>query len=319
MTEASAAVPLSGPAEFLRIWSESLAQVLGQITGRTIACAVLTGAPVGLLPAADNDLWTVVACSAGLRGEMTLRLTAASAIRLAQIFTGEAVTETQAPGQSGENPPAQAPSGEASPAAAQTPVEQLSADQREAVVELLRQVAGIVSTSAKARWGELQLRAEAAAAAPSWPAAATFWIEPEEGLAKFTLEFGLSAALVAELRAEKAELPQAAAPQVTADSAKSSAAPIPPGELAPEPGALNLLMDVQLAMTLRFGAKTLLLRDVLDLSPGSVVELNRKVQEPVDLLLEGRLVARGDLVVIDGNYGLRVTDVSALNAGEPAR
>jgi len=46
----------------------------------------------------------------------------------------------------------------------------------------------------------------------------------------------------------------------------------------------------KLAMTLRFGAKRLLLREVLDLSPGAVLELDRKVQEPVDLLLDGRLV-----------------------------
>ena len=48
------------------------------------------------------------------------------------------------------------------------------------------------------------------------------------------------------------------------------------------------------------------------LTAGSVVELDRKIQEPVDLLLDGRLVARGEVVVIDGNYGLRVTDVSPL-------
>jgi flagellar motor switch protein FliN/FliY len=73
-----------------------------------------------------------------------------------------------------------------------------------------------------------------------------------------------------------------------------------------------LLMDVQLAVTMRFGARRLLLREVLELSPGAVVELDRKVQEPVELLLDGRLIARGEVVVIDGNYGLRVTDTSPL-------
>ena len=74
-----------------------------------------------------------------------------------------------------------------------------------------------------------------------------------------------------------------------------------------------MLKDVQLAMTMRFGTRSLLLREVLDLSPGAVVELDRKIQEPVELLLDGRLVARGEVVVIDGNYGLRVTDVSPLD------
>jgi flagellar motor switch protein FliN/FliY len=74
-------------------------------------------------------------------------------------------------------------------------------------------------------------------------------------------------------------------------------------------------MDVQLAMTMRFGSRRMLLREILDLNPGSVIELDRRVQEPVDLLLDGRLVARGEVVVIDGNYGLRVTDVSPLGGG----
>ena len=125
----------------------------------------------------------------------------------------------------------------------------------------------------------------------------------------------MSAALVAELKAEKAE---------TAVEAMDSSIIVPPSfaspatlsDSGPSAGTLDLLMDVQLAMTMRFGARRLLLREVLDLSPGAVVELDRKVQEPVELLLDGKLVARGEVVVIDGNYGLRVTDVSPL---DPAR
>jgi flagellar motor switch protein FliN/FliY len=82
-------------------------------------------------------------------------------------------------------------------------------------------------------------------------------------------------------------------------------------------GALDLLMDVELAMTMRFGARRLLLREVLDLSPGAVVELDRKIQEPVELRLDGKVVARGEVVVIDGSYGLRVTDVSPLDPARP--
>jgi flagellar motor switch protein FliN/FliY len=69
-------------------------------------------------------------------------------------------------------------------------------------------------------------------------------------------------------------------------------------------------MDVELAVTLRFGSRRLLLREVLDLIPGSVVDLDRQVEEPVDILLDGRLIARGEVVVLDGNYGVRVTEVA---------
>jgi flagellar motor switch protein FliN len=68
-------------------------------------------------------------------------------------------------------------------------------------------------------------------------------------------------------------------------------------------------MDAELDVTLRFGKRSMLLREVMELDAGSVVELDRQVQEPVDLLLAGRLIARGEVVVVNGNYGLRVLEV----------
>jgi flagellar motor switch protein FliN/FliY len=82
------------------------------------------------------------------------------------------------------------------------------------------------------------------------------------------------------------------------------------GKAIPKTANLNLVMDVELNVTLRFGQRQLTLREVLDLTSGSVVELDRQVEEPVELLLDGVVIARGEAVVIDGNYGLRVTEVS---------
>jgi len=76
-----------------------------------------------------------------------------------------------------------------------------------------------------------------------------------------------------------------------------------------DPVNLNLVLDVELSMSLRFGVRQLPLRDVLELSSGSVVELDRQVDDPVELLLDGRVIARGEAVIVDGNYGLRVTEI----------
>jgi flagellar motor switch protein FliN/FliY len=73
---------------------------------------------------------------------------------------------------------------------------------------------------------------------------------------------------------------------------------------------LNLVMDVELSMSLRFGRRQLPLREVLELANGSVVELDRQVDDPVELLLDGRVIARGEAVIVDGNYGLRVTEIT---------
>lgn len=72
---------------------------------------------------------------------------------------------------------------------------------------------------------------------------------------------------------------------------------------------LKLVMDVELNMSLRFGQRQLPLRDVLELASGSVIELDRLVDDPVELLLDGKVIARGEAVIVDGNYGLRVTEV----------
>ena len=76
------------------------------------------------------------------------------------------------------------------------------------------------------------------------------------------------------------------------------------------PANLKLVMDVELTVSLRFGQRQLPLREVLELTSGSVVELDRTVEEPVELLLDGKVVARGEAVIVDGNYGLRVTEVT---------
>jgi flagellar motor switch protein FliN/FliY len=81
------------------------------------------------------------------------------------------------------------------------------------------------------------------------------------------------------------------------------------GDSNGEPVNLELVLDVELNVTLRFGRRKLTLREVLELTSGSVIELDRQVEEPVELLLDGKVIARGEAVVIDGNYGLRVTEV----------
>jgi flagellar motor switch protein FliN/FliY len=79
----------------------------------------------------------------------------------------------------------------------------------------------------------------------------------------------------------------------------------------PLPSNLELLLDVELDATIRFGRHEMLLRDILGLMPGVVVELDQLVNEPAELLVAGRLIARGEVVVVDGNFGLQVTEVAS--------
>ncbi len=74
---------------------------------------------------------------------------------------------------------------------------------------------------------------------------------------------------------------------------------------------LDLIMDVELPISVRFGQTTMLLEDILKLGHGSVIELEKLVEEPVDLLVNGRLLARGEVVVADGHYAIRITQLES--------
>lgn len=74
---------------------------------------------------------------------------------------------------------------------------------------------------------------------------------------------------------------------------------------------IGFLSDIELDATLQFGSREMALRDVLELGPGDVVELDRHVSEPVDLVVADRIVARGEVVIVSGNFALRVTEVAA--------
>jgi flagellar motor switch protein FliN/FliY len=83
-----------------------------------------------------------------------------------------------------------------------------------------------------------------------------------------------------------------------------------PPELPADPGR-DLILDVELEATLRFGCRELPLGEVLELGPGDVVQLDRTVRDPVDLVVGDKIVARGEVVLVNGNFGLRVTEVAA--------
>ncbi|WP_260704891.1 FliM/FliN family flagellar motor switch protein [Edaphobacter flagellatus] len=74
---------------------------------------------------------------------------------------------------------------------------------------------------------------------------------------------------------------------------------------------ISRLNDIDLDATLRFGSCEMTLEEVLALGPGAVIELDRHVNEPVDLVVGDRIVARGEVVVASGNFALRVTEVAA--------
>jgi flagellar motor switch protein FliN len=264
-------------------WKTCLQNVLSQISGQPIAFEI-SSQPV---PNTGSDLWYTVVAGGATHGEMTLRLPAASGTRLAQKFLGEA--EPAAAGIAAE------------PITA----EDITPENKEALEELLRQIAGLAATAlASIAGGEVQLHLSPSAA-PSWSSDAIVCLHTrDEAGTSIAIEIQISPALAAALQ------PRVESASPVSKSAPATAQPSPLSSTPPTPSSsYRRLMDVGLNVKLRFGTRRMLLRDVLALSAGVVIELDNTLHSPVDLLLDGRLIAQGEVVIVDGKYGLRITDV----------
>jgi flagellar motor switch protein FliN len=80
--------------------------------------------------------------------------------------------------------------------------------------------------------------------------------------------------------------------------------------------SLSALNDVQMVVTAELGRTTMPMRELLGLTPGVVVEIDRAAGSPIDLLVNGRRIASGEVVVIDEEFGIRITDIIASNTSE---
>jgi len=205
----------------------------------------------------------------GLKGCLWIALAAQDASLLLELFTGEAAVLAAAP----------------------------DGMQQEALLELIRQWSGLAASRLKPVFGEVAVEA-VYETAPASGLTASRLLRIGCGERSIVVRVELDSDLL--LLLDRRQGPRA---QVVPEATSGSL-----DQLLRE-GNLDLLLDVELGVTLRFGSRRAPLREVLGLSPGAVLELNREIQEPVDLLLNDRVIARGDVVVVDGNYGLHITDV----------
>ena len=98
------------------------------------------------------------------------------------------------------------------------------------------------------------------------------------------------------------------------ENSKMSVRPLKFQQLRPsderiEKESIDRLFDVILNISVELGRKQMQIKDILDLGPGKIIELDKLAGEPVDLLVNGKLLARGEVVVVDENFGVRITDL----------
>jgi flagellar motor switch protein FliN/FliY len=116
-----------------------------------------------------------------------------------------------------------------------------------------------------------------------------------------------------DVAAEAASQAEAATHEGTGDPVmKAEFQPLPDSVSKGEAASIDLLMDVTLPVTVELGKTTMTVRQVLDMGHGSVVELDRVAGEAVDVYVSGKILGRGEIVVVNDKFGVRMTEI--LNA-----
>jgi flagellar motor switch protein FliN/FliY len=203
-------------------------------------------------------------------GETALYVTSQDALTLSQLFLNEKLD----------------------------PAAKFTSERRDALQELFKQVGIGVATALTSSLGDATDVTFSGPGNLLWLAASP---------ARFDLK--ISGAGVTELTIHAAISPDLSA--ILASGPASARKTPPRSASAAAQGGPNLevLKDIEINVALRFGKTNVPLRQVLELAPGAALELDQNVHDPVELLVGNKVVARGEVVVVDGNYALRVTEV----------
>jgi flagellar motor switch protein FliN/FliY len=137
---------------------------------------------------------------------------------------------------------------------------------------------------------------------------------PEQDLTNSEASEGDAAAAIADAAAGAAT--NEAATDVTVHGFEPGVLPVGAPITGTAGGSLSALNDVQMVVTAELGRTTMPMRELLGLTPGVVVEIDRAAGSPIDLLVNGRRIASGEVVVIDEEFGIRITEIIASNTSE---
>lgn len=303
-----------GDQEFAQLWADATSRVLESLHGKPFAATPRPPAAAETAIAASGEsFWIRFQASGIVAGEFAFQFTRSDGVRLAQLLAGEPLDASGA----------------------------FNETHTDALQEIFRQFAGIAATACNSKYGgETQFEVQRGNE-PHWaPAGYAAWLFASPEIAPLQWTLLLSSDLRESLASPQDQQQVEAAPEAPSDAPIAPAAPpamvgqpeppptsassprigqpaidAPPEarvgaeDAAPFPANLDLLLDVELDASLRFGQRDMPLREILELRPGSVVELDRKLQEPAELLVSGRVIARGEVVIVDGHYGLRITDI----------
>jgi flagellar motor switch protein FliN len=267
----------TAPRSPLDSFVNAIRKAMGEVLSQALAAPwnVELGSGNGSAAALEAPEYFEITAANGIAGKATLLIAGADALALGKRLLAK---------------PAESPS-------------EFDQDHKKAVEQVLRRVIRLAGTRVKNLVGEVRL--ELSSTANCIREGQTMMLlasEPSVGTVSIQLRLG------PELLASLSSLSSAA--QAPSESSGQDVSSAEQGTQTVLGNNLDRLLGVNLNLTLRFGQRVLTLRELLNLSSGSVVELDRQVQEPADLILGGKVIARGEVIIVDGNYGIRITEMA---------
>jgi len=188
--------------------------------------------------------------------------------------------------------------GESAPAPSEAP----GAEDEDAFRELANQIAGTMASTLGSLLG-VPVGFEAPAAAWLPAGGRELRMEPDATVLAVNLVAGAVAADAFLV------LPRAALPPVPGSPVESGLPRLPETARSRSGNGMEMLLDISLPVTVELGRTRMMIRDILHLAPGSVLELDKLVGEPVDIMINDKPIAGGEVVVIDENFGVRLTSI----------
>ena len=270
--------PSDRAQDYLSAWTASVCDVLEKITGTPFTAMDLSPQELAQEAGTLNKegVWLRFKVEQAIEGEQSFGISKSAALRLAQILMGEPFNVSQ----------------------------DFSSEYQDALDELFRQFAGTAALALKPRVGG-EVNLQLAGHDPgNWKPRLQQGVRlKSEGTAEFLMVILLDPDLGEALTSGPSE-----------KAVQPPGKPIPSARVAPAAASkgtrnIDLLLEVELQVALRFGKAEMPLGSILELSAGAVVELDQKILEPVELLVGSKVVAQGEVVVMDGHYALRITEV----------
>lgn len=284
---------------------EAASKVFSALCGRTVLLTLDRIVP-GLLSTLPSLLpgpcvGMAMQATHGLSGAQVLAWKEADAVAIAQLILGE--ESTPGPG--------------------------LSPDHLDALTETANQINGAIGTAMRAALGKPVAFGAGTVSALADAGACHAMFREEapapllcvanvtlEGVAPSEVVLIVSSSFLAGLEKARPDDDTSITKEGTVSATSASVqvpfVPLAGGELAGSSNGIDILLDVNLQVSVELGRTRLQIRDVLQLGPGSIVELDKQAGEAVDILVNDRPIAKGEVIIIDENFGVRLTSITSV-------